>query len=81
VNSIEIKPLKKTEAIKFFKAIDKDGLLPDDNVLNKETIFEQRSNQELMDIYQNWRIQSSLSFQEVSKHITQLGQGKKADMR
>lgn len=56
IDSIEIKPLQKNEAIRFFKAIDKDRILPDDHVLVQETFFEHRSNQELMDIYQNWRI-------------------------
>lgn len=56
IDSVEIKPLQKKEAIRFFKAIDKDGILPEDHVLTRESFFEQRSNQELMDIYQNWRI-------------------------
>lgn len=54
-NKVIIKPLKKQDAVRYFKGIDKDNLLPSEEILQKDELFDKElSNEELMDIYQHW---------------------------
>lgn len=54
-NKVVIKPLKKHDAVRYFKGIDKDNLLPSEEILQKDELFDKElSNEELMDIYQHW---------------------------